>query len=145
MEHVPGVQLHDKWPAMNPHQHMLCVKHVTLMMTEMAKLPFPAYGSLYFADVELDSKSKIELANGFCLGPHCGAQYWDCNAGEPRYYDERPPNRGPCELIYLSSLHKTTSIDDANVLIVRDGVKFLLLRPDRYRLFANSKDHYDNG
>ncbi|KAH9208983.1 kinase-like domain-containing protein [Leptodontidium sp. 2 PMI_412] len=95
MEHVPGVQLHDKWPSMSPHQHMLCVKKVAFIVTEMAKLPFPAYGSLYFSDAPIDPKSKFEFAKGFCIGPHCGTQYWDCNAGEARSYDERPPNRGP--------------------------------------------------
>ncbi|CZT04058.1 uncharacterized protein RCO7_05657 [Rhynchosporium graminicola] len=95
MEHVPGVQLHEKWPSMSPHQHMLCVKRATFMVTEMAKLPFPAYGSLYFADAPIDPTSKIEFVNGFCIGPHCGTRYWDCNAGETRSYEERPPNRGP--------------------------------------------------
>lgn len=101
MEHVPGVQLHDKWPSMSPHQHMLCVKKVAFIVTEMAKLPLPAYGSLYFSDAPIDPKSKFEFAKGFCIGPHCGTQYWDCNAGEARSYDERPPNRGPCMLIYF--------------------------------------------
>ncbi|KAH8679545.1 kinase-like domain-containing protein [Tricladium varicosporioides] len=88
MEHAPGVQLHDKWPSMNPHQHMLCVKRVAFIVTEMAKLPFSAYGK------------------GFCIGPHCGMQYWDCNVGEDRFYNERPPNRGPwTELqLYCSGL-----------------------------------------
>ncbi|KAF1963492.1 hypothetical protein CC80DRAFT_530346 [Byssothecium circinans] len=95
MEHAPGVQLHDRWAFMSPHQHMLCVKNVTFMMTEMAKLPFPVYGSLYFADAPIDPKLKSDFAEGFCIGPHCGTQYWDCNAGEARYYEERPPNRGP--------------------------------------------------
>ncbi|TVY45435.1 Altered inheritance of mitochondria protein, mitochondrial [Lachnellula occidentalis] len=95
MEHVSGVQLHEKWPSMSSHQHMLCVKSVTFMVTEMAKLPFTAYGSLYFADGPIDPKSKIDFVNGFCIGPHCGTQYWDCNAGETRFYEERPPNRGP--------------------------------------------------
>ncbi|KAH7317657.1 kinase-like domain-containing protein [Rhexocercosporidium sp. MPI-PUGE-AT-0058] len=95
MEHVPGVQLHEKWPSMNPHQHMLCVKKVAFIVTEMAKLPFPAYGSLYFANAPIDPKSKIAFAEGFCIGPHCGTQYWDCDAGEARFYEEKPPNRGP--------------------------------------------------
>lgn len=97
MEHAPGVQLHAKWPSMSPHQHMLCVKNVALIMTEMARLPFPAYGSLYFADAPIDPNMKINFVNGFCIGPHCGTQYWDCNVGEARFYEERPPNRGPCK------------------------------------------------
>ena len=98
MEHAAGVRLHEKWPSMNTLEHMLCVKNVALMVTEMAKLPFPAYGSLYFANAPIDPKSKIEFAEGFCIGPHCGPQYWDCNVGESRFYEGRFPNRGPCKL-----------------------------------------------
>ncbi|KAF2868380.1 hypothetical protein BDV95DRAFT_621421 [Massariosphaeria phaeospora] len=95
MEHARGVQLHDKWSSMTPHQHMLCVKITTFMMTEMAKLPFPVYGSLYFADAPIDPNLKVAFAEGFCIGPHCATRYWDCNAGQARFYEERLPNRGP--------------------------------------------------
>jgi hypothetical protein len=100
MQHAAGVQLHEKWTSMNPHQHMLCVKKVALTMTEMAKLPFPMYGSLYFADAPIDPSLKSDFVEGFCIGPHCGTQYWDCNTGEARFYSERPPNRGPCKLLH---------------------------------------------
>lgn len=115
MEHVPGVQLHEIWPRMSPHQHMLCVKKVAFIVTEMAKIPFPAYGSLYFADAPIDAKSKIELAEGFCIGPHCGTQYWDCTAGEARFYKERPPNRGPCMLMNPLYAKSAMSAADNNV------------------------------
>ena len=100
MEHAGGTQLHARWSTMSPHQHMLCVKQVALMMTEMGRLPFPVYGSLYFADAPIDPKSKFKFTEGFCVGPHCGARYWNCNAGEDRFYEEIPPNRGPCKLVH---------------------------------------------
>jgi hypothetical protein len=103
MEHAAGVQLHEKWPSMSPHQHMLCVKNVSLIMAEMAKLSFPVYGSLYFADAPIQQSLKSEFVEGFCIGPHCGPQYWDCNAGETRFYQRKPPNRGPCKLPILRS------------------------------------------
>ncbi|CBY01361.1 hypothetical protein LEMA_P001480.1 [Plenodomus lingam JN3] len=95
MEHAAGIQLHEKWPSMSPHQHMLCVKNVSFLMAEMAKLPFPVYGSLYFADAPIKQSLKSVFVEGFCIGPHCGPQYWDCNAGETRFYQRKPPNRGP--------------------------------------------------
>ncbi|KAI8932663.1 hypothetical protein NX059_010158 [Plenodomus lindquistii] len=95
MEHVAGVQLHEKWSSMSPHQHMLCVKNVSFMMAEMAKLPFPIYGSLYFANAPIDQSLKSGFVEGFCIGPHCGPQYWNCNAGETRFYQRKPPNTGP--------------------------------------------------
>jgi hypothetical protein len=104
MEYAGGVQLHGKWSSMSPHQHMLCVKHATLMMTEMAKLLFPMYGSLYFTDAPIKSNLKTEFVEGYCIGPHCGTEYWDCNVGDTRYYDERPPNRGPCKLVHFYPL-----------------------------------------
>ncbi len=70
-------------------------------MTKMARLPFLAYGSVCFADAPIDSKTKIEFAGGFCVGPHCGTQYRNCNAGEVSFYEERPPNRGSCMVIHL--------------------------------------------
>lgn len=77
---------------------MLCVKNVGFIMAEMAKLPFPKYGSLYFADAPIEPNLKSDFVEGFCIGPHCGPQYWDCNAGETRFYERKPPNRGPCRL-----------------------------------------------
>lgn len=99
MEHVQGIQLHKKWDEMTPHQHMLCVKKLTFMITEMAKLKFPMYGSLYFSDASIDPSLKTDFVEGICIGPHCGAQFWNCDPLEPRYYDKRPPNRGPCTIL----------------------------------------------
>ena len=41
----------------------------------------------------LTPASKQSFAPGFCIGPHCGTRYWDCNAGEPRHYDRVEPNK----------------------------------------------------
>lgn len=106
MEHAAGVQLHENWPSMSPHQHMLCVKNVSLLMAQMAKLPFPVYGSLYFADAPIKQSLKSEFSEGFCIGPHCGPQYWNCNAGETRFYQRKPPNRGPCKPTILHTDRK---------------------------------------
>jgi hypothetical protein len=70
-----------------------------LVVKEMSELEFPAYGSLYVSDAPfLDHKERTKLGQDprYCIGPHCGARYWDCNVGEPRYYEFAQPNRGPC-------------------------------------------------
>lgn len=85
MEHAPGVQLHGKWPSMTPHQHMLRIKRVALIVTKLAKLQFTAYGSLYFADAPIDPKTRFEFVGGFCIGPYCGTQYWDSSSSETRF------------------------------------------------------------
>lgn len=96
MKHVPGVQLHDVWPQMNIMHHMDSVKAVTKLIKSMADLRFPAYGSLYYADAPIDEGLKIPFGD-FCIGPHCGREYWDCIPGENRYYEGRKVNRGPCK------------------------------------------------
>ena len=96
MEHVTGVRLHERWPTMNGHQHMLCVKALSMMISEMAAIEFSGYGSLYFSDAPIDTNSTLDFADGFCLGPHCGAAYWNCSTDEARIYGDRNHNRGPC-------------------------------------------------
>ncbi|KAH9871746.1 hypothetical protein J1614_006002, partial [Plenodomus biglobosus] len=132
MEHAGGVQLHDRWPSMSPHQHMLCVKNVGFITAEMAKLPFPVYGSLYFADAPIEPSLKSDFVDGFCIGPHCGPQYWDCNAGETRFYERRPPNRGPwtdlqsyCSGLVDTGFSRIPNVDDsrAEVLPHRGSVQ----------------------
>ena len=69
-----------------------------MSIKQIAAIDFPAYGSLYFANAPLRSTSALPLKQDFCIGPHCGTRYWDCNVGEVRYYNLTKPNRGPCEL-----------------------------------------------
>jgi hypothetical protein len=99
-----GVQLHEKWPSMSTHQHMLCTKALSLKIREMASLDFPAFGSLYFADAPIDQSRKVNLEQGFCVGPHCSAVFWNCNPGEPELYGGPSPNCGPCKLAVSCSL-----------------------------------------
>jgi hypothetical protein len=71
---------------------------------QMAEPEFPAYGSLYFADFPfIEGNSKSSLRPDFCVGPHCGTRYWDCNVEEIKYYFFKKPNRGPCKLLKIRS------------------------------------------
>jgi hypothetical protein len=42
------------------------------------------------------------LGDEYCIGPHCGAIYWNCNATQPRFYHYVKPNQGPCMSYPLS-------------------------------------------
>lgn len=95
MEHATGVQLHQKWPKMSGEQQIACIRAICISIQQIAAIDFPAYGSLYFADAPLHSTSTLPLTQGFCIGPHCGTRYWDCNVGEARFYNSTKPNRGP--------------------------------------------------
>lgn len=54
---------------------MLCVKALSMMIKEMAAIAFPGYGSLYFSDAPIKPHLKLELADGFYLGPYYRATY----------------------------------------------------------------------
>ncbi|EAW09087.1 uncharacterized protein ACLA_078350 [Aspergillus clavatus NRRL 1] len=67
---------------------------------EMVDLDFLVYRSLYYTEhlVSSGSSSRYPLNGSFCIGPHCGTRYWDCSAGESRYYHHKRPNPGPWRL-----------------------------------------------
>lgn len=96
MEHAAGIQLHQKWPSMAGDQQIRCIDAIYRKVKEMVDIKFPAYGSLYFVDIPLDSASRQPFNQKFCIGPHCGTRYWNYNVGESIYYHNIKPNRGPC-------------------------------------------------
>ncbi|CAK4003626.1 Hypothetical predicted protein [Lecanosticta acicola] len=80
---------------MNSHQRMLVTKALGFMCKDMAALEFPAYGCIYFDNVNLPQSSLIPISGGKSIGPHCGNRYWSVAPGDPRTYARRPPNQGP--------------------------------------------------
>lgn len=100
MEHAVGVSLHQKWPTMQGDQQIRCIEAIYRQIKEIVDLPFSGYGSLYFIDAPIESLFKLPLDQTVCIGPHCGAMYWNCNVGESRYYHNVNPNRGPCEYLF---------------------------------------------
>ncbi|KAG9244616.1 hypothetical protein BJ878DRAFT_534450 [Calycina marina] len=152
MEHVPGAQLHDKWPSMSPHQHMLCVKRVAFIVTEMAKLPFPAYGSLYFANAPIDPKSKLEFAEGFCIGPHWTELPSYCSGLIDAGFSRIPKSNGSVEeLPYRGSVQEHLHLLNISEKVVRKLIKApiiqqvaspTLLHPDLHKrnIYVSEED-----
>lgn len=97
MEHAQGVQLHQKWPEMAGDERVICIAGIYQTLKEIVDLEFPAFGSLNFENAIPSDTKKLDLGDGFCVGPHCATRYWDCNDGEPRYYHRNRPNQGPCK------------------------------------------------
>ncbi|KIW63326.1 hypothetical protein PV04_10180 [Phialophora macrospora] len=97
MEHVSGVQLHEVlWPNMDSHQHMLVTKSLAHAVAEMANLKFPVHGSLYLAANANTLQNKVDLADGFVIGPNCGREYWDWGRDEASSgRNECSTNQGP--------------------------------------------------
>lgn len=96
MEHAAGVPLHQKWPTMTGDQQIRCIDAISNKIKEAVDASFPGYGSLCFLDSPCALSSKLQLDETFCIGPHCGTRYWDCNIADARYYHLVKSNCGPC-------------------------------------------------
>ena len=81
---------------MSGDQQIACTGAIVRYVKQMGAIEFPTYGSLYFDSVNVDSALKQSLTPGYAIGPHCGTTFWDCEVGEPKYYNLAKPNRGPC-------------------------------------------------
>ena len=104
MEHVDGINLHEKWPEMSTEEQLKCTSAVVRYIKEMATISFGGYGSLYFEDVDFDMNLRVPVSPGYVLGPTTAATYWNSDIREPRYYEKSSPNRGPCEHYFSSIL-----------------------------------------
>lgn len=93
MKHAAGIQLQQRWSTMAGDQQVRCINAIYQKVQEMVDIKFPAYGSLYFANTPLDSGLKQILNQRFCIGPHCGAIYWDCNVAKPDITATQSPTR----------------------------------------------------
>lgn len=102
MEHASGIPLHQKWLTMDVGDQIRCIEAICRKLKEAVDLNFPTYGSLYLAGTPYLTASKVSLNQEFCIGPHCGAMYWDCNVGQHRYYHDVNPNQGPCKSLHMS-------------------------------------------
>lgn len=87
---------------MDVNEQIRCIDAVYQKLKELLDLQFPAYGSLYLADSSYIAATGLPLDHEFSIGPHCGAMYWDCNIGQPKFYHTVKPNHGPCRLRYTS-------------------------------------------
>ena len=97
MEHANGVPLRNKWHKMAGNQQVRCISAIYRTIKDIVDLEFPAYGSIFLSDT-LDSDGNQSWGDNFCVGTHCGTRYWDCDAGERRYYHYARKNHGPCKL-----------------------------------------------
>ncbi|KAB8356564.1 hypothetical protein FH972_024146 [Carpinus fangiana] len=132
MKPVPGVQLQGRWESMNTHQHMLCVKALTQLTREMCQLQFPAYGSIYFNDAPIPEASKIDLGNGFCLGPYCGTPAWPCH----------PINLQSCQA-NLSTVESTRDLESYCSYLISVGLAKLPSRdpPVNQTFWGSVEEH----
>lgn len=127
MEHAPGISLHQRWPTMEIGEQFRCIKALYRKLEEVVRLKFLGYGSLYFDDTEYITASKIPLDQEYCIGPHCGSHFWNCNVIQPKYYHHVNPNQGLCEFSKHSWIFQTLR------KFYRVPIRRILRRPRRYR------------
>jgi hypothetical protein len=106
MDHAEGIELRQLWFQLDSTVQLNCIVKITEKMADMTRLEFPAYGSLYMRNSSaVESEKHISIDEDFCVGPSCSKTYWDCAAGESRYYDHVAPDRGPCKSYFVSRPH----------------------------------------
>jgi hypothetical protein len=110
MEHFTGVQLHQRWSTMTETQRIRCIEAIYQKAKELVDIKLPVYGSLYFGNYPFKNALYHLLKDGFSIGRHCGAIYWDCNVGESRYYHNVMLNQGPCKTSVMILVHVNSSV-----------------------------------
>lgn len=93
MERVSGVQMFKKWDEMGESSRISIIKRLTQWERELAEIPFPAYGSLYYKSSLTDQDSipldlSVDSEGEFCVGPSCDSHWLKLNDSSVNY--------GPC-------------------------------------------------
>lgn len=96
MDYIGSIRLQERWATMNAVEHLKCTKALCDIIADMSKIQFPAYGSLYFTNA-MSSGIPIEQSPEFCIGPHCGADFWNCDPYERSRYGNSNRDHGPCK------------------------------------------------
>ncbi|KAK5689299.1 hypothetical protein LTR17_026357 [Elasticomyces elasticus] len=78
MEHVSGVALNDIWSQMPEVQHIEFIECMGKLIKELCALDFRALGSLYLNTADKPPGAH-PIDEEYCIGPHCGRQFWGYN------------------------------------------------------------------
>ncbi|KAJ8109346.1 hypothetical protein OPT61_g7526 [Boeremia exigua] len=77
MEKAPGIQLFKRWGELSDWDQLCVVKQLTKLEGQIAKIRFPASGSLYLCESMADDDAYVSLdretdpSGRFCIGPSC--------------------------------------------------------------------------
>ena len=96
MEHVSGVALKDTWSQMTELQHIEFIESIGRSVKELCTLNFRAFGSLYLNTADKPSKAHT-IDDEYCIGPHCGRQFWGHNDDLATQVSLPLGFQGPCE------------------------------------------------
>lgn len=81
MEKVPGIQLFQTWDDLDGDSRLSLIKQLTELEHQLASIPFPASGHLYFMESILKNKhilldSSVDPTSQYGIGPSCNRS-WD--------------------------------------------------------------------
>ena len=100
MQKAPGVRLFEAWDEIPEAGRLKLIKQLTELESQLAAIPFPAYGSLYFRrSIPEDSKRiLLDLQHDpeaiYCVGPACGPEWTDGASSNDLQSDL---DVGPCQ------------------------------------------------
>jgi hypothetical protein len=96
MEHVSGVALKDVWSQMTELQHIEFIESIGGLMKELCALDFGALGSLYLNIADKPPGAQ-PIDGEYCIGPHCGRQFWGYNDDQTTQTAVPLGFQGPCK------------------------------------------------
>jgi len=96
MEHVSGVTLTGVWSQMTELQHVEFIEYMGGLVKEICYLDFGALGSICLNVADKPARTQ-PIDKDYCIGPHCGRQFWGCN-GDQKTQPAIPLGfQGPCK------------------------------------------------
>lgn len=96
MEHVPGVALNEVWSQMTKVQNIDFIERLGTLAKELCALNFGALGSLYLNTADKPSRTH-HIDEQYCIGPHCGRQFWGYNDDQTIQAAVPLGLQGPCK------------------------------------------------
>lgn len=96
MEYVSGVALKDTWSQMTELQHIELIESTGTLVKELCALDFGAFGSIYLNTADKPTGAHT-IDDEYCVGPHCGRQFWGHNDDLATQVAIPPGFQGPCE------------------------------------------------
>lgn len=96
MKHIPGIALKDVWSQMTKLQHIDFIERMGALVKELCALDFGAFGSLYLNAADKPPKAH-RVDEEYCIGPHCGRQFWGYNDDQKTQTTITLGLQGPCK------------------------------------------------
>lgn len=103
MEKAPGIQLFRKWDDLDGDIRLSIIKQLTELENELASIPFPTSGHLYFKESIFEDNrrnldSSIDPTSKYCIGRSCDRS-WNMDQSQPVFSGL---NLGPCKYLLPS-------------------------------------------